>query len=111
MKWSDIEIRLRDLEGPHLEFKESPFLNDTSEIAAQLISFANRYGGKIFVGVRDDGTSIVRDRKGRDSGCHGWLRWVDIIVAFNCLSLSFSLSLLLVGVTLSAIPQQGQNTP
>ena len=47
---------LKDPEGPYQEFKESAFLNKPDEIAVQLVSFANRYGGKIFVGVKDDGS-------------------------------------------------------
>ncbi len=39
-----------------LDFKESPFLQHPDEIAAQFVSFANRLGGHILVGVRDDGT-------------------------------------------------------
>jgi ATP-dependent DNA helicase RecG len=56
MKWSDVENALKDLEGPYQDFKESTFLKDTKEIAAQLVSFANRSGGKIYVGVKDDGS-------------------------------------------------------
>jgi predicted HTH transcriptional regulator len=55
MDWSSVESSLKDPEGPYQEFKQYAFLNDTKDIAVQLISFANRYGGKIFVGVKDDG--------------------------------------------------------
>jgi hypothetical protein len=70
MEWSDLENALKDPEGPYLEFKESPFLDNSKEIAAQLVSFANRYGGKIFVGVKDDGSiegaTIARDKRSLD---------------------------------------------
>ena len=53
-------------ESEQIEFKETAFLKDNEEIAAQLASFANRKGGKILVGVRDDGTlegkRIERDK-------------------------------------------------
>jgi hypothetical protein len=43
-------------ETERIEFKSADFLNDTEEISAQLVAFANRNGGKILVGVKNDGT-------------------------------------------------------
>lgn len=53
-------------ENEYTEFKSKGFLNDSEEIAAQLVSFANRFGGKLLVGVTDDGdlegAKINRDK-------------------------------------------------
>jgi predicted HTH transcriptional regulator len=57
MEWTDLDKLIKEREGPRLEFKESPFLQCTHEIAAQLVSFANRYGGQILVGIKDDGNT------------------------------------------------------
>jgi ATP-dependent DNA helicase RecG len=58
MKQSDLDILLREGEGPMLEYKESL----SSSFARELVAFANSAGGKILLGVRDDGTVVgVRD--------------------------------------------------
>jgi hypothetical protein len=67
MDWSDLMDLLEEDEGPNLEFKESQFLENKDEIAAQIVSFANRHGGTILVGVRDDktieGAKIDKDKE------------------------------------------------
>ena len=56
MEWSDVlNIINNNAEDARLEFKESPFLGTPKEIAIQLVSLANRYGGRILVGIKDDG--------------------------------------------------------
>jgi ATP-dependent DNA helicase RecG len=67
MNWSDLIYLLKEDEGPNLEFKQSQFLQDKDEIAAQIVSFANRNGVTILVGVRDDksieGLNIDKDKE------------------------------------------------
>src|SRR4030042_4865510 len=58
MKQTDLNILLREGEGSMLEYKES----FSSSFARDLAAFANSSGGKILLGVRDDGTVVgVRD--------------------------------------------------
>jgi ATP-dependent DNA helicase RecG len=52
MKPSDLNILLREGEGSMLEYKESL----SSSFARELVAMANTAGGKILLGVRDDGT-------------------------------------------------------
>jgi Schlafen, AlbA_2 len=56
MEWSDLLNIIKDGEGPRLDFKESPFIGHPEDVSIDLVSFANRYGGKILVGVKDDGS-------------------------------------------------------
>jgi len=54
----DLDILLREGEGSMLEYKESL----SSSLARELVAFANSAGGKILLGVRNDGTVVgVRD--------------------------------------------------
>jgi hypothetical protein len=70
VEWTELIKLIQEKEDPRLEFKESPFLKDSDDIAVQLVSFANRHGGRILVGVRDDGTiegaKIDHDRRSLD---------------------------------------------
>lgn len=43
-------------ENERIEFKETPSLDDKDEIARQLVSFTNRFGGWLIIGVKDDGS-------------------------------------------------------
>ncbi|MDX9971784.1 MAG: ATP-binding protein [FCB group bacterium] len=52
MKAADLEILLQEGEGAMLEYKESL----SSSFARELVAFANTAGGRILLGVRDDGT-------------------------------------------------------
>jgi ATP-dependent DNA helicase RecG len=52
MKPSDLNILLREGEGSMLEYKES----FSSSFARDLVALANTAGGKVLLGVRDDGT-------------------------------------------------------
>ena len=52
MKRLDIDILLQEGEGTMLEYKE----NLSSSFARELAAMANTAGGKILLGVRDDGT-------------------------------------------------------
>lgn len=52
MKSSDLDILLHEGEGSMLEYKES----FSPSLARELVAFANSAGGKILIGVRDDGT-------------------------------------------------------
>ena len=52
MKRLDIDILLQEGEGTMLEYKE----NLSSSFARELVAMANTAGGKILLGVRDDGT-------------------------------------------------------
>ncbi len=52
MKISDLDILIQEGEGVMLEYKESL----SSSFARELVAFANTAGGKILLGVRDDGT-------------------------------------------------------
>ena len=51
MKQTDLDILLREGEGSMLEYKES----FSPSFARDLAAFANSSGGKILLGVRDDG--------------------------------------------------------
>ena len=58
MRQTDLDILLREGEGSMLEYKESL----SSSFARDLVAFANSAGGKILLGVRDNGTVVgVRD--------------------------------------------------
>jgi len=58
MKQTDLDILRQEGEGSMLEYKESL----SSSLARDLTAFANSSGGKVLLGVRDDGTVIgVRD--------------------------------------------------
>jgi len=52
MKQPDLDILLQEGEGTMLEYKE----NLSSSFARELVAMANTAGGKILLGVRDDGT-------------------------------------------------------
>jgi ATP-dependent DNA helicase RecG len=54
MKQADLAILLREGEGSMLEYKEAL----SSSLVRELVAFANTVGGKILLGVRDDGTVI-----------------------------------------------------
>jgi hypothetical protein len=57
MDWGDIQKLIVEGEGSRIDFKETPFLtSDSREIAADLVCFANRHGGYILVGIKNDGT-------------------------------------------------------
>ncbi len=57
----DLRILLQEGEGTRLEFKESV----SGSLARALVAFANTLGGRLVVGVRDDGTVVgVRDTNG-----------------------------------------------
>lgn len=70
--WEDIFELKRTGEKTRVDFKTTPFMKDNNEIAAQLTSFANRYGGTILIGVKDEedlqgwdaveGATIDRDK-------------------------------------------------
>jgi ATP-dependent DNA helicase RecG len=52
MKSADLEIMLQEGEGAMLEYKESL----SASFSRELVAFANTAGGRILLGVRDDGT-------------------------------------------------------
>ncbi len=52
MKAADLQILLQEGEGTTLEFKESL----SSSLAREMVAFANTIGGRILLGVRDDGS-------------------------------------------------------
>jgi len=52
MKAADLDILLQEGEGVMLEYKEGL----SSSFARELVAFANTAGGRILLGVRDDGT-------------------------------------------------------
>ena len=54
MRLDDLRILIQEGEGTTLEFKESL----SSSFARELVALANTIGGKILLGVRDDGTVI-----------------------------------------------------
>src|SRR4051794_36040210 len=58
MKRSDLEILLQEGEGTTLEFKESL----SASFAREVVALANTLGGRILLGVRDDGKVVgIRD--------------------------------------------------
>ena len=50
----DLEILIQEGEGTTLEFKESL----SSSFARELVALANTIGGRILLGVRDDGAVV-----------------------------------------------------
>ena len=54
MKLNDLEILIQEGEGTTLEFKESL----SSSFARELVALANTIGGKILLGVRDNGIVV-----------------------------------------------------
>ena len=54
MKESDLNILLQEGEGTTLEYKEGL----SASFARELVAMANTLGGKILLGVRDDGTIV-----------------------------------------------------
>lgn len=54
MTLDDLEILIQEGEGTTLEFKERL----SSSFARELVALANAIGGRILLGVRDDGTVI-----------------------------------------------------
>jgi predicted HTH transcriptional regulator len=52
MKHADLDILLQEGEGSMLEYKESI----SSPLSWELVAFANSAGGRILLGVRDDGS-------------------------------------------------------
>ncbi|QJR21280.1 hypothetical protein BREVNS_0530 [Brevinematales bacterium NS] len=52
MKQEEFEFLLQQGEGLRLEFKES---FDAKNIAKEMVAFANTEGGRIFIGVTDEG--------------------------------------------------------
>ena len=52
MKVADLRILLQEGEGTTLEFKESL----SASLAREMVAFANTIGGRILLGVRDDGS-------------------------------------------------------
>jgi predicted HTH transcriptional regulator len=66
MKAADLDILLQEGEGVMLEYKEGL----PSSFARELVAFANTAGGRILLGVRDDGTGIQRMRdEAHDQRC------------------------------------------
>lgn len=58
MKHTDLDILLREGEGSMLEYKET----FSPSLARDLTAFANSSGGRILLGVRDDGKVVgIRD--------------------------------------------------
>ena len=61
MKPADLDILVQEGEGTTLEFKEGL----PTSLARELVALANTVGGKILLGVRDDGTVVgVKDSNG-----------------------------------------------
>ena len=54
MTLDDLQILIQEGEGTTLEFKESL----SSSFARELVALANTIGGKVLLGVRDDGTVV-----------------------------------------------------
>jgi ATP-dependent DNA helicase RecG len=47
---------IRQGENDKIEFKTTDTFEDSEEIGAQIVAFTNRNGGKIFFGVKNDGS-------------------------------------------------------
>jgi hypothetical protein len=50
-------------ESPTLEFKKSDVLSDPVKLAREMVAFANSFGGRILIGICDDGTVEVMKAK------------------------------------------------
>ena len=56
MNWEEINEIKKEGENSRVEFKTTESLENSKGIAKQLVSFANRNGGKVLFGIRDDGS-------------------------------------------------------
>jgi hypothetical protein len=55
MEWAEIQKLIGELERIRVDYKQTPYLTaDADVIAADLVAFANREGGHILVGIKDD---------------------------------------------------------
>lgn len=57
MKAGDLDILLQEGEGATLEYKEGV----PGSLAREIVAFANSLGGRMLLGVRDDGTAVGID--------------------------------------------------
>lgn len=64
-------------ESLNIEWKQSAILRDVEELGCQIVAFANRYGGKLLIGIKNDGTfegkgifDIDRDKGIIDNICN-----------------------------------------
>lgn len=71
---ADLRILLQEGEGTSLEFKESV----SGALSRAIVALANTLGGRILVGVRDDGTVVgVKDSNGLRARVHDIARNCD----------------------------------
>lgn len=52
MTQHELDTIIQSLEGYKTEFKR----NVNSDLAKELVAFANSSGGRVFIGIEDDGT-------------------------------------------------------
>ncbi|MCJ7633388.1 ATP-binding protein [Candidatus Bathyarchaeota archaeon] len=53
---SQIDELIAGEESQTVEFKKSDILSDTTKLAKEMVAFANSFGGRILIGILDDGT-------------------------------------------------------
>ncbi|MBM4261934.1 MAG: transcriptional regulator [Deltaproteobacteria bacterium] len=74
MKTADLNILVQEGEGTTLEFKESL----SPSLTRELVAFANTVGGKVLLGVRDDGSIVgMKDSNGLRARVHDLARNCD----------------------------------
>ncbi|MFQ5884460.1 MAG: helix-turn-helix domain-containing protein, partial [Thermoplasmata archaeon] len=64
--WVELQKILRMDEGQKLEFKNHKILGNKYEIAKTICAFANKDGGKLLIGVKDDRTPSGMKAKRKD---------------------------------------------
>ena len=56
MKPQELQDLMKQGEGPAIEFKTSGTLSDNFALAREMVAIANSMGGRILIGVRNDGS-------------------------------------------------------
>jgi hypothetical protein len=63
MRFQELQELIKQGEGPALEFKTSDILSDPFAFAREIVAIANTMGGRILIGVRNDGSLEGMEQK------------------------------------------------
>lgn len=68
MKPQELQDLIKQREGPALEFKTSDILSDPFALAREMVAIANTMGGRILIGVKNDGSlEGMKQKVGHDT--------------------------------------------